>query len=258
MQSVLTAIRGQTGTLGIDLQSAVSAGDAVSTATRVAEAEAALSDVMAQFNTRFADRALFAGADADGTALAPAEDLLGDVRALLAAAPDAATALADVEAYFADDVTGFGAGIYTGSDTDRSGVMTADGSVIEIPSRADAPEIRTLLKGLALTAAADPGGFGGSAGERSALLAAAGSLIRDGAEGIVALQAETGSAEARIADAIEAGAAERAALDLATNALTGVDPYVAAARFAELEGQLETLYAVTARLAGLSLTNYLR
>ena len=77
-------------------------------------------------------------------------------------------------------------------------------------------------------------------------------------EGVVQLSAELGMAQGQISKALSRDESELDALELARNGITGVDPYEAASRFTALEGQLQSMYAITARLSALNLTNFLK
>ena len=77
------------------------------------------------------------------------------------------------------------------------------------------------------------------------------------APGVTALQAGLGDAEARLDTRVIRLTGERDALNLARQTLIAVDPYEAATQLEQAQTQLQTLYAVTARTARLSLTGYL-
>ena len=76
-------------------------------------------------------------------------------------------------------------------------------------------------------------------------------------QGITALQAKLGSAQERVKGANERMSIE---IDIMANhigALEGVDPYEASGRLSSLLAQIETAYAMTARIQQLTLLNYL-
>jgi flagellar hook-associated protein 3 FlgL len=82
-------------------------------------------------------------------------------------------------------------------------------------------------------------------------------VISDALQGITGLQAKLGSAQERVK-----GANERMSIqiDIMANhigALEGVDPYEASSRLSSLLAQVETAYAMTARIQQLTLLNYL-
>lgn len=257
-QTVLGGLEGLADKLGVDLQAALARGDMTSARLHAAGAKDAFHAAVAGLNTRFGGRTLFAGAAVDGPAMAPAEDILDDVRALVNGAADADDAVAQVEAYFEAPGGGFETSAYAGS-TDDAPLATVDGSdAVEISRRADDPEIRTLLKGLALAAAATDAGYSGPAGAVPGILEEAAAVTVASREAIVDSRARLGLSEARLQEAGERLTARTNALDLAWNKATTRDPYEAATEFQELEQQLQRVFAVTSRMAQLNLTDFLR
>ena len=75
---------------------------------------------------------------------------------------------------------------------------------------------------------------------------------------LAAMSGRVGVAEERMATLRTQHNATTTALTRAYNALAGRDQYEAAAELTQLEAQLETTYLTTARLANLSLANFLR
>ncbi|MGM0584818.1 MAG: flagellin [Pseudomonadota bacterium] len=257
-QTVLGGLEGLADELGVDLQAAIARGDMTSARLHAAGAEDAFRAAVAGLNTRFGGRTLFAGAAVDGPAMAPAEDILDDVRALVNGAADADDAVAQVEAYFKAPGGGFETNAYAGS-TDDAPLATVDGSdAVEISRRADDPEIRMLLKGLALAAAATDAGYSGPADAVPGILEEAAAVTVASREAIVDSRARLGLSEARLQEAGERLTARSSALDLAWNRATTRDPYEAATEFQALEQQLQRVFAVTSRMAQLNLTDFLR
>ena len=64
--------------------------------------------------------------------------------------------------------------------------------------------------------------------------------------------------EGQVAAAQSRNGSESSALQIARSEMVAVDAYDAATRLTDAETRLQTLYAVTARLSSLSLTDYLR
>ena len=102
--------------------------------------------------------------------------------------------------------------------------------------------------------------LGGSklgAGGRSALLSRAVSLAGEATGDIAALQAETGFLQARVSDATDRVKAQGDLISSRIQALESVDPYEASMRVSDLLQQIQTSYALTARIQQLSLAQYL-
>ena len=257
-QAALGLVSDVTGSLGLNLSAAISRGDATSTLILQGEASQTLDAVFGALNTTIAGRSLFAGTGTDGPALTGANTLRTDIAAIVAAAPDAATAFADIDAYLNDPGGPFETTIYSGTTDDQIGVMLPDGTRAQVPPRADDPAFRNVLGVLAGLAAISETSFGGNTPEQRSFAAeAAGRLIEANSD-VITLRAFLGQSEERIAGGLSEAEAEISVLRRARNDLAARDPYEAATEFTNLEGQLQTLYAVTARLSSLSLTNYLR
>ena len=82
-------------------------------------------------------------------------------------------------------------------------------------------------------------------------------LISEGIHEVTQLQGRVGSAQARIAQVNERMSVQTDLISKDIGALENVDPYEAASRVTTLMTQLETGYALTARLQRLSILDYL-
>ncbi|WP_112320547.1 flagellin [Oceanibium sediminis] len=256
-QTALGLVEEGSGALGLNLLSAIDTGDAIARSTYIAEADVVLGTIIGALNTQFAGRALFSGAAEDSVSLQDVETLKADIAALVAGAPDPASAQSAVDAYFAPG-GGFETNIYGGSNVDAAGAQVSDETRLAYLPRADAAALRDVLKAVTLVATSDAAPFSGDPVARDAYLSeAAGNLIAVRDE-ITNLRAALGVAEQQIGDASDRNLSEQNALKLSRNDLVGVDQFTAAARFVDLEGQLQSLYTVTSRLSSLSLTNFLR
>ena len=260
MQTGLDRIETSRSALSEELLRVTEASGPSQRETAVNSARAGFEEMVGTLNMRIGGEALFAGADAAGTALADADAMLDDLRAAIAgAAPATATDFrAVVETWFDDPAGGFATMGYTG-DTGTAPERPIDsGTRITLDIRADATEIRDLLKATALAAlAADPAATL-STEDRNAVLTEAGLELAAGAQGFAGLRGRLGATEARIETAMVRLEAEATALGQIRNDLVLKDPFETATALEQTRLQLETHYTVTARLAQLSFTEYLR
>lgn len=134
-------------------------------------------------------------------------------------------------------------------------VEIAPGRAIANSLSANDPSFALMTK--AVTMVADLGAEKLSGQAFEALADAALQAISRASAGIEAIEAQVGVAQNQMAKAQEAMRTLRASLDLQIGADEGVDAFEAATRVNELRTRLETTYALTARLRGLSLLNYL-
>lgn len=229
--------------------------DDVALARAAAEAETELRAAVSHLNIRVAGQAIFAGDASDRPALLGADQLIADVAAIYAAAPDAAALDSALAFYFDDPAGGFQSTVYAGGSGPAPTIEVAAGERLAFTIRADDDAIRGLLKGLATIAVA---GAAPSSPLREGALAGAASAAIAGADALSLRRAGIGAAQARAAEAEAMLFAEGAALTEAYNGLTARDPYEAAARLQSLEAQLGAALALTARLSRLSLADFLR
>ena len=223
-----------------------------------AEARQALEAAVAALNVTFGGRALFAGDASDGAALASAGTFLATALPVLESAPTAGQAYADLTVAFAEGGALFDGTLYTGGAGDAPASEIADGERLAYAARADEPAMRHLLRDLVALAAAFDDTNAIPDAERRGLAERAISGLRSDVEALAEVSARVGAAEERMATAEARHQASEATLTLALERLVGRDQYEAAAALTGLESQLETAYLTTARLARLSLANFLR
>lgn len=210
---------------------------------------------IAALNTRFAERAVFGGVVAETSPLPDAETILTALDAATAGAvtvTDVETAISD----WFDDPAGYAA-LYAGGAA-RDPLPVAAGETVALDVTALDPALRDTLKGLAAVAMLDRGILAGQDEARAALAKAAGQQLISSGEARATLAARVGTAQARIEDAATRNAAEETALGIARVNLLEADPYDTAARLQDIQNRLDSLYVLTSRLSGLSLTEYLR
>jgi flagellar hook-associated protein 3 FlgL len=124
------------------------------------------------------------------------------------------------------------------------------------PAQANAPAMRDLMRGLAMLSAVDANQIPDAAA-RDAWMEAARNAISAGLDGLTRMETDTGLRRTRLADTISAQQSRANFLDGQQLLLEGADQYEAATRLTQLQTQLESSYAVTARLSRMSFLNYL-
>ena len=122
--------------------------------------------------------------------------------------------------------------------------------------QANDPAMRDLMRGLAMLSAVDAGDIADTEA-REAWLTEARSAIGAGLDGLVDLETVTGLKRAQLQDTLAAQQSRGQFLDQETLKLEGADQYDAATRLTQLQNQLDSSFAVTARLSRLSFLNYL-
>jgi flagellar hook-associated protein 3 FlgL len=215
------------------------------------------ASAVARVNVQAAGRTVFAGIATDRPPLLPADEILDALQTATAASTTAADVRAALDTWFGPG-GGYESFAYSGSAEPLRALRVSTSESVDFPATALAPEIRDALKGLAMSALLDRGVLAGNVPERAALAGASGEALIAARDGLVNLRAVVGDAEAAIERARVRNEAELSAAELARAALVEADPFRAAADLQAFQGQLETLYAITARLSALSLANFLR
>ncbi len=255
IQTALGTLSDIAGTLGANLLSVASPGGATAVDAVGKDALARFRSAVATLNTRVGDRTLFAGTETRSPALAPPDDILDALVSVTAGATTAADFVTAVNTWLADPA-GYAAVAYRGGNP-TSPLSIAAGESVSLDATANDPAIRETLKGLALAALLDRGALSGNTDQRARLAQRSGEALLQGASERTALAARIGNAEERIGQATARNAAEATALQIARAGIVSVDAYEAATALTEAETQLDTLYAITARLSRLNLANYL-
>lgn len=250
----------------------VGQADGAASALR-SEADAALRAITGALNTAFGGTHLFGGINID---VPPMGDFFSDPpsagrqeidAAFMAAfgiAPDDAAAGAidgpSMQAFLDGEFAAlFEEGAWASdwsaaSDRNiRSRISRTE--LIETSVSANEAPFRQIVMALAMVGSLASDELNGAA--RQAIVDSATALVGKAVGGITAMQTRLGAAEARVDGATETMTVQSDLLQKYMSALDGVDPLEAAARVNGLTTQIETAYALTARLQQLSLLNFL-
>lgn len=256
IQTTLGSLDSLAADMGAALLTAAGASQPAQLAATLGTAEDQFAAAVSLLNTRFGDRALFAGQELQGRALADAGTILTALEAAIVGAVGADEIATATAAWFADP-TGFLATAYQGGAAlEAFGVGPGEMAALDVTA-ADTG-LRGTLEGLALAALLDRGALAGSETGQALLARRAGERLIETQTDRASLAARLGTVEGLIEDARTRTGAERAALEIARIGLIETDPYEASVRLEAAQSRLETIYSITARLARLSLTDFLR
>jgi flagellar hook-associated protein 3 FlgL len=255
-QSALADVEARAGTLSATALLARSSAVPAQIDALGREGTQAFEAAVSRLNVQAAGRTVFAGVATDGPALRPAPDILDALQIATAGATTAADVITTLDAWFGTGGA-FETAAYSGSTDTLRPFRVSPAESVDVPVTALAPELRDTLKGLALSALLDRGVLAGNVAERAALAGASGEALIAARDGLVNVRAVVGDAEAAIERARVRNGTELAAAELARATIVESDPFRAATDLQAVQGQLESLYAVTARLSRLSLTGAL-
>lgn len=256
-QLALGVISESLSRLGPEVLSAPAKGAVDLGSTYGVQSVAAFEGAVAQLNSGFAGRYLFAGAATDTKPVSDAEVMLADLQAAVSGETTAAGIASVVDTWFGAGGT-YETAHYFGSGSGLTPLRIGDNETLSVGSSALDDRLRSALKGLALGALLERGPLDGNPGEQDELARLAGETMISASDQVIDLRAETGSAENALQRAEVRIGAEMSALELTRNELLAVDPYEAASRLENTQSQLEVLYSVTARVSQLSLADFLR
>jgi flagellar hook-associated protein 3 FlgL len=248
IQQSLTAIDDNIGQLGVRMKAALGSEDFTAREAVVRDAQAALASTFSVLNTRHGERYLFSGNATNTKPFTDADEFLDDVRAMAASATDAADFAAQMDTYFNTPGGGWQTDIYAGTPTssDPAGVTGTDPAIIQ------------SVWGLAVLALSGSDETLALFDGNSDALIQATDTIADGQAALTNVRAERGILQAQIETSKSALDVEETVLTHAFNQMTARDQYEAASELKQLETSLEASYTLTARLANLSLLNYMR
>ncbi|MBB5515257.1 flagellar hook-associated protein 3 FlgL [Rubricella aquisinus] len=245
--AALAGVQEMLDPIGTEMQAAAINGDAARARSLATDAAARMEGVIGILNSTTGGRALFAGANTDGPAIATADTLMTVLRAAIAAAPEGEDAVAT---FFADG-GGYETLIYAGAEPGAAGSLSTGAPLANMPT-ANAPEIRFALEGLARAA------LSLTADDPVARQIEAGATLANAGREVIALREGLGADRYRLEIMKDVLKAEETSTSLARASITSADPHETAARLQGLEAQLQALYVVTARLSSLSIVNFMR
>lgn len=260
VQSALSGAREIASPLGVELAAELFAHDEAALRVRSERAAAVLDQVVERLNGAVGGRFVLSGLASDVPPLVPG----GQIMTMLSALTSGLNAADDVRQAVGDwfDAPPGGGGFldhaYRGTIGELQIIpVSADGAVA-IRSSAASPEMRDLLKALALAALPAQGVLAGRPAEQRALIIGASSGIIEADRQVIAEIARVGASQQVVEEAKGANAAALTILGSRRNDMRSADPFQTAAALSEVQSQIEAIYAVTARLSKLKLVNFLR
>ena len=238
-----------------------------------AAARDALKTLTASLNTTYAGRSLFAGQALDQQ---PLSDFFAVPQSAASAQIDASFTTAfgfspsdpGVSSISASAMSTFYDGAFDAqfqslqwqqnwSNASDAPVRTriADGETVDASVSANAAPFRALAK--AYSAIAALGTTSLNAQSRDILLSKVSATLGQGLASLTQIQAALGNTQQRVTAATDNLKARSDNITAALGDLEGVDTYAASTRLTALQTQIETSYALTARMQNISLLKYL-
>ncbi len=255
MQIALNGISDSASILSSSLLAGATSNSASRINTLAFDANQRLQSAMAALNTRIGERSLFSGDATDRAAVTDTETMMVALDTAIAGAISSADVETAVNTWFSDP-GGFKATVYRGGDPLQP-ISVGPDQQAQIDVTALDPAIVSMIKGLAMASLLHRGALSGSDVARADLAKRAGESLASSQTSFAEMTARLGTTEAGIINAGIQNDSEKSALETARLGLLSVDPYETAAKLQEAQTQLETLFAITARMSRLSLVNFL-
>jgi flagellar hook-associated protein 3 FlgL len=258
-QNTLDRLSAELDGFGAGLLSVVGTRQTSTLQQRLSDAPERFAAAVNAMNASIGDRFLFSGDTPDTPALEEPEIILDELRAIVNAAPDVATAIADLDAWFQTPGGGYDTVAAIGSETGGGDVYLGEDERLDAGVTVYDAGVRTALSGLAMAALVAEGIVPGVSDDaRFEMASAAANRMLQGESDLVSTRSRLGAAEGRIEAARVRAEATRTTLELEETRLTSADPYTTATEIEAVSLKLESLFLLTSRLSSLSLANYLR
>ncbi len=243
-------------------QSSISLPITVATSRPIVESAAksstsAFTEMVATLNRQLGDKSLFAGVQTDGAAFEDASLMMADIVGTIGPSPTTSDVIAAVDFWFDDPAGGFATMGYigdTGAAAERRIGPTQSASYV-VTGQSEG--VKDVLHAIAYGAAADALAGTITTEQQTELLKKSGVDLLSAATTLNGTRSELGASEAFVAEKKTEYETQLTALRIMRNDMTTADPFETALRLQEVQQQLETQFAVTARLSGLSLANYI-
>lgn len=215
-----------------------------------------LETAISVLNTKVAGFAVFSGENSHIQPLPSAATLVDAVRPHVAALTSADDVVLAIEQFFSDGGP-FETTHYQGGNAATSARIGEDLNSGTLPTANDA-ELRSSLSAFIAGALVNDSTLALGSSQRQELTQLSAEKLFAANHDIIAAQAKIGDAQAVVETHKVRLQSEDASLDTMRDALIGKDPYQAATELQTAQTRLEMIYSITARTAGLSLTEYLR
>lgn len=256
-QSVVTEISTKTDKALEAIMASEQSSNTLTLDRTLADIHAYFEDIVRLLNSRFAGRSVFAGSAVDQPAVISAAQMLDELATEMTIPIDVVTLSDQVDAWFAPGGS-FDVAAYLGSAAISEPVALGHGISVRNDVTAQENAFRQTLAAFAKSALFASHVTEASHQDKQMIIAASGQALLQTQSALIDLGARLGGQEARAAYGKTRAEAEYMSLSIARADLLAVDPYAAASKLEQTMTQLDTVYALTARLSRLSLANHLR
>ncbi|MEI4488140.1 flagellin [Frigidibacter sp. MR17.14] len=257
LQSSLGVLSDFTTALGTDLAGTAELAMPSAVKTQSIVARQGLDTAIAALNVRVGEGYLLSGQRSDQKPLPGADAMLSALRAATSGLTTAGDVAAAVDDWFAAPAGDGGfVDFYQGDAGPVTTHRLSENESVSFGMTATNDAFRSVLAGLAIASLAGDDSLEPTVQAADMLHQASTRLIGT-TDSIAALRSQLGRSEQTIEDVATRTRANTTAMSLAREKLIGVDTADAATEVVAVQGQLEALYTLTARVTQMKLVNYL-
>ncbi|MGH1463871.1 MAG: flagellin [Cognatishimia sp.] len=217
-----------------------------------------LRAIISDLNSSVGGRALFSGTEVDTAALASADTILAEIRLAATGSTTISDFLTAIDTWFFASGGGFETTGYLGGANDLVPMDIGANKSVDLSQRADDTALRNIMRDLAVVALSNDAAFEFNIAELKSITTTASNNLHGSMADLTTYRAALGTTQSHIDTVLTQNSAQKTAQMISRNALIAVDPFETATKLENVQFQMESLYAVTARLSRLSLVAYLR
>lgn len=221
--------------------------------------ESQLASTVSALNTDIGGRFIFSGTKIDSRPLISKDDLITQAETVIAGVTTAEEAVRKLRDWFeaSPGGNGFIDAAYQGETDKRVSFAVEPGRSVTVSQTAVDDGPRKIMFGLTLGVLVSRGAFNNDHNAQRTLMQAGGKALLDGNRKLTFSRAELGANQQIIEHAETRHNTASLNLKIERSNLVSVDRYEAGSRLVRASAQLDSLFAVTARLSNLSLANHL-
>lgn len=257
LQSVLNKIIEPIKLLSLKLIDTQGGNNFASFDRSITETKTLFDQIIKDLNVSIAGRSLFSGSATDKAATVGADEILSVVNLHVSNLSSTAEISSAIDTWFLTPGGGFEQSAYLGTAADENLLPMGESAALYAPNiSALNPEIRKVLAQLSKVALLDKLNIGDA--EISIIIQEAGNNLLTAESSLQKLSAGMGQVEERVEQNRIRLGFNLASIDAALHQIIESDQFKIATELQNALTQIDTVYALTARSANLSLVGYLR
>ncbi|MEO8529660.1 MAG: hypothetical protein ABI459_00405 [Deltaproteobacteria bacterium] len=256
-QNVMDNMQTQADTAAAGFLTAGSARHPAQLSALSNDAHNRFESIVAALNSRAGDKSVFSGSATDKPALIAGADILTALKTEIAGETSSTGIVDKITDWFMAPGGGFETLAYQGNAAPAGPFPLGLGETTTPDSTAASDPIRKTLMGFAIAAMIGQAPLADTTDTNAELATAAAETLFSNGSALTDMRASIGIQQARVDESTVRTASESLTTEQALSTLTSADPYRVATELQDAISRMETLNTLTARIARLSLTEFL-